>query len=266
MILLVTLAFAGNWPPPPENPVVKSVYDGDTLTLENGDKVRLMWVNTPELKPPEAFGKEARDFTSALLVGKNVKLLLPGENARDGYGRLLSGIEIDGKNLSVLLAEEGLGHVFVIPPEKYDMQPLLDAQARARAAKKGIWTTDHYQGTLHITSFHANAEGDDNENVNGEYMRVANLTEKPLNVAGYRVAKEDGTSFTLPELTVPGGHTFMIHSGHGAPQGNPAEQLSVHLGSNTPIWNNERDKVLIYDKFGKMVDWREHEVKSGATP
>lgn len=264
MIVFLLTALAGNWPAPPTNPSVRSNYDGDTLTLDNGDKVRLSWVNTPELKPPEPFGKEARDLTQQLTEGKPVRLLLQGENPRDGYGRLLAGIEVEGKNLSIELLEAGLGHVFVIPPESYDMQPLLDAQGRARAARRGIWTTENYQSTLHITSFHANAGGDDNENVNGEYMRVCNITEKPVNVIGYRIAKEDGTSFTLPDLTIPAGHTVMVHSGHGAHQVDPAQQLRAYLGSDRPIWNNDRDKVILLDKFGKIVDTRLHEVKSAS--
>lgn len=266
MIALWFAALAGTWQPPPDKPIVRSNYDGDTLTLENGDKVRLSWVNTPELKPAEAFGKEARDLTAQLTQGKQVELLLQGENPRDGYGRLLAGIMVDGQNLSLRLAEEGLGHVFIIPPEAYDMTPLLQAQSRARAARKGIWSTDHYQGALHITSFHANAEGDDRENVNGEYMRVCNVTDAPVNVAGWRVAKDDGTSFTMGDVTIPAGHTIMVLSGHGANQTDPSKQLTVHLGSDAPIWDNAKDKANIYDKFGKLVDWREHAITGSPTP
>lgn len=265
MLLFVTnLALAGtqSWPTPPENPTVRSNYDGDTLTLDNGDKVRLSWVNTPELKPPEAFGKEARDLTRGLTEGRPVQLILQGENPRDGYGRLLAGIQVDGQNLSIALLEAGLGHVFIIPPERYDVKPLLEAQARAKAAKKGIWTTDHYQGTLHITSFHANAEGDDRQNVNGEYMRVANITEGPVNLIGYKIAKETGLSFDLPDVTIPAGFTVAIHSGRGLDEIDPAKQIVVYLNSDVPIWNNERDRVIIYDKYGKVVDTRDHESKT----
>jgi len=256
-------AVAGNqvWPKPPESPVVRRNYDGDTLTLENGDKVRLSWVNTPELKPPEAYGKEARDLTQRLTEGKQVQLILQGENPRDGYGRLLAGVQVEGQNLSIALLEEGLGHVFIIPPERYDIQPLLDAQARAKAAKKGIWTTDHYQGALHITSFHANAAGDDRENVNGEYMRIANITNGPVNLISYKIAKQNGTTFDLPNVTIPAGYTVTVHSGHGAPKDDPNQQIAVYLGSDVPVWNNDHDRVIIYDKYSKVVDSREHTVK-----
>lgn len=262
--LLSAHAYEQNWPPPPENPMVRSVYDGDTLTLENGDKVRLSWVNTPELKPAEEFGKEAGDFTRALVVGKKVQLVLQGENPRDGYGRLLSGIVVDGTNLSYALLEQGLGHVFIIPPEQYDITPLLEAQTRARAARKGIWSSEHYQGTLHITSFHANADGDDEENLNGEYLRIANISDGPLNLAGYRIAKAAGLTFELPDVTVPQGYTFTLHTGRGANQTKITEQIRVYLNQDQPIWNNDGDRATLYDRFGKIMDFREHAPKSSS--
>ena len=36
-----------------------SVYDGDTYTLADGNKIRLRGVNTPELKPAEDFGESS---------------------------------------------------------------------------------------------------------------------------------------------------------------------------------------------------------------
>ena len=44
--------------PPPKQAVVVAVYDGDTFTLDTGQKVRLRGVNTPELRPPEEYGLE----------------------------------------------------------------------------------------------------------------------------------------------------------------------------------------------------------------
>lgn len=53
--------------PGPATAVVTSVYDGDTFTLDTGDRVRLRWVNTPELKPAEDYGIEAKTLATTLL-------------------------------------------------------------------------------------------------------------------------------------------------------------------------------------------------------
>lgn len=268
MILLVWAALAGDaapdpdamslvsGPPVPSEAVVASVYDGDTLTLSTGDKVRLRWVNTPELKPLEDYGPEARELTASLVLQKQVHLLTSG--GRDGYGRLLSGVEVEGKNLSIALLEAGLGHLFLIPPDDTDLAPFIAAQEKARAARRGIWSTDRFQGALHITSFHANADGDDRENVNGEYLRVCNISAQPLDLAGYRIADISGKNWSFPDAIVPVGQTFKLHSGRGDNQLVPDAQLELFLGSADPIWNNGSDRATIYDRYGRVVDSREH--------
>ncbi len=259
---LLLTAFAaepppGGWPPPPEKGEVSSVYDGDTVTLESGDKIRLRWVNTPELKPKEAYGIEARELAKSLVLDEEVTLIT-NEDPRDGYGRIVAGIRLGDKDLSTELLEQGLAHLFIIPPDDTDLTAMVAAQSRAQAAKLGIWSTDRYQGALHITSFHANARGDDNENVNGEYARICNVGSKDVNLKGYVITDDDSHRFVLPDLVIPVGHTFKLHSGVGEHQADPKKQLAVHLGSERPIWNNDGDILTLFDPSGAVVDRRAH--------
>lgn len=247
--------------PGPETGTVASNYDGDTLTLTTGEKVRVKWVNTPEIRPAEDYGLEAREATARFVAGKRVRLQY-GASVRDGYGRLVAAVFADGESLAQHLVEQGLGHVFIIPPDDGDFTALLAAQDRARAARRGIWSTERYQGVLHITSFHANADGDDRTNVNGEYLRVCNVSSEPVNLAGYRIADISGNSWELPNLVVPPGHTFKLHSGKGEHQADPSRQLAVYLGSDQPIWNNKSDRATLYDRYGRMVDARVHAVQA----
>jgi endonuclease YncB( thermonuclease family) len=246
--------------PPPATATVTSVYDGDTVTLSTGDRVRLRWVNTPERKPPEAYAIEARDATSAFVSGKLVHLFY-GATTRDGYGRLVAGVEVDGESLSLHLLELGLGHLFVIPPDETELGPFIAAQERARTARRGIWSTPEFQGVLHITSFHANADGDDRENVNGEYLRVCNVSPTTQDLSGFKISDISGNSWDFPKLLLPPGNTVKVHSGKGTDQSDPLEQLTIHLQSADPIWNNKEDRATIYDRFGRVVDARSHSVQ-----
>ena len=263
LLPLITHAVARPSPdaPAPDKARVVSVYDGDTLTLDNGDKVRLRWVNTPELKPAQDYGIEAREAAKRLVLGQEVTLLY-GAVKRDGYGRLLAGISTGEKDLSEVLLEQGLAHLFIIPPDSSDHAKRLAAQDKARAARRGIWSTPSYQGVLHLTSFHANAAGDDRTNVNGEYARACNVTNRPLDVDGFRVTEMSGRSWILPPMLIPPGHTVKIHSGKGTHQTDPASQMEIYLGSDQPIWNNTRDRITIYDRHGRMVDTWLHAPKS----
>ena len=73
------------------------MVDGDTLLIqledERVEKLRLVWVDTPETKHPkkpvEFFWKEASNFTKQMLEWKQVILKQSVKNYRDKYNRLL---------------------------------------------------------------------------------------------------------------------------------------------------------------------------------
>jgi endonuclease YncB( thermonuclease family) len=238
---------------------VTSVYDGDTFTLGDGTKVRLAAVNTPELRPSEAYGLEARNVAEAFLKGARVEL--DPDPPTDSYGRMISQAYVNGAGLSEHLTELGLAHVFIIPPvpDFHDIPALLAAQNRAKAANRGIWSTERYRGDLHITSFHANAAGDDRKNINGEYLRLCNITDKALNVDGFWLTDATGGQWMFPAVTIPAGHTVKVHSGKGQHAVDPREQLAIYLGNDRPIWNNRQDRATLYDRFGRVSDVRVHE-------
>lgn len=245
-------------PPIPTTVSVVSVYDGDTVTLSTGDKIRLKWANAPEMKPREAYAIEAKELTYTFTKGRTVELVVNEANARDGYGRILAGIRTDEGDLSVRLLELGLAHVYLVPPLDGDPTPYLEAEARARAERRGIWGTDRYQGTLHVTSFHANGQGDESRDPNLEYVRVCNITGASLDLEGYVVRNASGREFTLPKVVVPAGYTLKIHSGKGTHQTDPARQQTIYLGSDGPVWDNDHDRITILDRQGRVVDAREH--------
>ena len=63
-LLLTSLSYAQTY-------LVKRVIDGDTIQLSNGERVRLIGVDTPETKHPKKpvkyFGKEAYAFTKRMV-------------------------------------------------------------------------------------------------------------------------------------------------------------------------------------------------------
>jgi len=240
----------------PDTAYVRSVYDGDTLTLETGDKVRVRWVNTPEIRPYEPLAQEAKELTERFTRRQQVQVLV-GPDPRDGYGRVVAGIRTaDGRDLSLALVEAGLGHVFLIPPEAGDPTPLLLAQSRARTAKRGIWGTEAYAGALHMTSFHANGPGDDHQFVNGEYMRIANIASGETSTEGWMLRNRGGQTFPLPAVTIPMGHTVIVRSGRGTTQADVSKQLVIHLGSDVPAWNDDYEVAELISPEGVVVDSR----------
>jgi endonuclease YncB( thermonuclease family) len=84
--------------------VVARVVDGDTVELGNGETVRLVGIDTPEVGE---CGFEAASADLAMLVlGRSVELVRSDED-RDGYGRLLRYVDVAGTDAGLSLIRNG---------------------------------------------------------------------------------------------------------------------------------------------------------------
>ncbi|MGV3526521.1 MAG: thermonuclease family protein [Candidatus Sericytochromatia bacterium] len=109
--------------------------DGDTITvLASGNvqyKIRLNGVDCPESK--QAFGSQAKQFTSNLVFGKTVTVKVTD---RDRYGRLVAEVLIGEKSLQQELLRAGMAWHY----KQYSKDPLLaKLEQDARAARRGLW-------------------------------------------------------------------------------------------------------------------------------
>lgn len=121
---------------------VKRVIDGDTLLLTNGERVRLIGVDTPETKHPQKpvqrFGKEAYLFTRRMVEGKEVRLEYDWQR-KDKYGRLLAYVYLlDGTFLNVEIIKQGYGFAYTKYPFKY-LEEFRRYERGARENKRGLW-------------------------------------------------------------------------------------------------------------------------------
>jgi micrococcal nuclease len=118
------------------------IYDGDTIKLDNGEKVRYLGIDTPEMnydKPPaERLADEAKRFNSDLVYGKKVRLEFDIVK-RDKYNRLLAYVYVNNVLVNAKLIEAGLAKVYIIPPNVKYADDFLDIQRTAKEAKRGIW-------------------------------------------------------------------------------------------------------------------------------
>jgi hypothetical protein len=161
----------------------------------------------------------------------------------------------NGKSLAIELVAHGLAHLYLIPPVDEDKaKKILAAQKIARLQRLGIWGTARYQGWFHITSFHANPQGNDNFNLNGEYVRIASISDEPQSLQGWYLANRKGERYTYGDVVVPPGHTVMTLSGGGQDQVDPAKQLKVFWNRTKGAWVNRGDTASLHDPDGKIVD------------
>ncbi|MCM8812916.1 MAG: thermonuclease family protein [Candidatus Omnitrophica bacterium] len=161
-----------------ERVLVTGVIDGDTLKLENGERVRLIGIDTPESKKNKklkkdaaragaaendivALGKEAAKFTTELVNKKYVRLEFDVQQ-RDKYERLLAYVYIldqykgrrpqvpagyyltgDKKNpdlfLNATIIGSGYASQMTIPPNVRYAELFRKLYRQAREDNRGLW-------------------------------------------------------------------------------------------------------------------------------
>ena len=122
--------------------LVTKVYDGDTLRLENGTKLRLIGINTPELYPdPKQGAEQARAELDQLLKKHHyqIKIRLDREQT-DRYGRTLAHVFLnDGTNVTAWLLRNGLGHWVAVRKNLSYLSCYLEAEQNARIKHLNLW-------------------------------------------------------------------------------------------------------------------------------
>ena len=91
---------------------IKDCYDGDTCTSSDGEKIRLAWIDTPELKGKRAKPNQAiaaKKFLNEMIKGEKVSIRRVTE---DKYGRTVGELSFNGENLQQLLVKEGHAEIY----------------------------------------------------------------------------------------------------------------------------------------------------------
>jgi len=150
LVLLITLYLFFS----PGGLTIKKVVDGDTVVLSNGEKVRLIGLDTPETKDPRVkvqfFGKKATEYLKKIAEGKEVYLKYD-QQKRDKYKRLLAYIYL--KKNDVCLNEEMIkeGYAFAYTRFPFSkMDEYRDFQKKALLAGKGLWGENYKDSILTI--------------------------------------------------------------------------------------------------------------------
>jgi len=131
----------------PAEAVVKEVIDGDTVLLKQGQKVRYLGINAPEIRAwdgkrwvlkRQILGEEATTLNERLVEGKRIRLEYDRKK-RDVYDRLLAYVRVGDVFVNGELVREGLALMDVRAPNLKYQKMFLDFQKEARRFQRGIW-------------------------------------------------------------------------------------------------------------------------------
>ena len=103
--------------------------------------------------------------------------------------------------------------------------------------------------SLTVTEIHADAAGDEYDNLNDEYIVFENTGSSDLDLSGWTVADETNHEYTVPSGVVLGaGETITLHTGEGTDT-----DADLYWGSGSPIWNNGGDTIIVTNDEGERV-------------
>lgn len=119
--------------------VVRQVADGDSFTCQDGRKVRLIGIDSPE-QPQRPYADKARRALLHLLpVGAPVRLERDIDTA-DRYGRFLAYAWTGTTLVNEAMVRGGWAVLYTVPPNVKYADRFGRAQNEARALGTGLWS------------------------------------------------------------------------------------------------------------------------------
>lgn len=125
----------------PSSAKVTNAVDGDTIDLEDGKRVRLLLIDTPETTSGknDCYGQQAAAYTASTLVGKTVNLSYDSV-CQDRYGRTLAYVVVDGRDFNAELISKGYACRYYLKPDGMSREAeFADLESVAKTNRIGVW-------------------------------------------------------------------------------------------------------------------------------
>lgn len=148
---------------------VTRVIDGDTVEVRIVERisgpgagsgrpgatysVRLVGIDTPESVHPskavECFGRESSSAATALLDGREVRLVRDVED-RDRFDRLLRYVYLGEEMANARLVTNGYAYAYTYPPNVRWSELFVQLQREARGNDRGLWSNEACNGDTQL--------------------------------------------------------------------------------------------------------------------
>lgn len=265
---------------------VISVTDGDTVDVRMPDgtteTIRLLGVDAPETtsndtEPGEwrdipdtadgrqwlaTWGDKATTYAKDRLAGKEIYIQTdPQADRRDSYGRILVYAyqsESSETSFNRRLLRDGYARYYDSTFSKSG--GFKGAEIMAQSDDKGVWgfeatsTTESDSGgsgtgNLVVAEVHADADGNDHDNLDDEYIVLRNDGSESLDMGGWSLSDSADHTYHFPTgFTLGPGETVTVYTGSGSDS-----DTELYWGSDSAVWNNGGDTIIVVTNDGETV-------------
>ena len=238
---------------PGEPAEVTSVGEDATLhaTFRGVEEtVRMIGIALPVREP---YHQEAMDMLSSMVEGKPVVLQLD-RFQRDEEGHLLAYVFSSGELVNAELLRAGLALGW--SNTQFDSvglrlwRPLDEGAFEGKANRRGLWVGWRMPPFTFLT-WHDLPAGEDDLNQDWVEFR----STEAISLLGWYVENYRGDRYSFPDIVIPVGEIFRIHSGSGADGPN-----DLHWGASSMMWIHVIDRwttdwvITVYDDQDRLVD------------
>jgi len=233
---------------------VTSISDGDTLDVRADDgsvfEVRIIGTNSPESS--ECFSDEATRVLAALApTGSSIGMTRDVSDI-DQFDRLLRYLWVGAMSINEESVRRGAAISRSYPPDTAMTERFDSAQAAAREAELGLWSPTacgpRAEATLGIVEVVFDAPGNDNENLNEEWIAIRNQGATPVDLTGWGIKDESASHrYEFPEsFTLFPAEAVTVRTGCGTDFGTDLHWCNV----GSAVWNNTGDTAFLLDPNG----------------
>ena len=241
----------GSVPAGAQSVTVRSITDGDTIDVEFAGgtvaEVRLIGINTPESN--ECFSNEASLTLAALAPVGSTIAVTSDVSDLDQFDRLLRYLWVGGMSVNEESVRRGAAIARRYPPDTAMADRLEMAQSEAKDAGLGLWAADacgpRADAVVSIIALEFDAPGNDNDNLNEEWIQIRNDGDNLVDLSGWGIKDESaGNRYSFPTgFTLASRESVTIRTGCGDDFGTGLFWCSV----GAPVWNNDGDTAFLLD-------------------
>jgi uncharacterized protein (DUF302 family) len=227
---------------------VESTVSRIQKTLESNSAISLV-TTVDHAANADSVGMELRPTT--LLVFGNPQLGTPLMQASRTIG-----IDLPQK---LLVYEDGSGNVTVAYndpqylAERHGITAKSELLSTIEGALRSIATgggdDSGGEGELSVAGLSADADGTDANNLNDEYITYENTGNAPLDLSGWTVTDDSGTTYTFPDgFMLEPGAQVTLYTGSGT-----NTDTELYWGQASEVWNNGADTMTVENADGRTV-------------
>lgn len=222
-----------------EYAIVTRVIDGDTLEIENGDRVRLLGINCPE--KGDKYYNDAKEFLENLTLNKTVRLEF-GKKKYDLYDRTLAYVFADDVFVNIKIVEQGFANLYFPESQKLHYAEFSDAWERCLEKNINICevSSARCKNCIQLNQL----------DYNSQRLNLENICDFACNLDKWEIKDEGRKTFVFDDFILGAKKQISLVVG------NETDTPDVlYWKKETYVWTESGDSLFLRDSVGKLVLW-----------